>query len=407
MISISNEFYKNKKEFFITVFLVLIPIIILAGSSVINVSVILIDLYFLYTLYKNKNFKFLKNKFFYSLLLFWLYLIFNLILSINFYESLPRSIGFIRFVIFAFAINYFFNNKNAEIKKFIINFWGIFFLLISADLIFEFIFNYNVLGFKSPHEGRLGGVLGEELKIGHFYSAFVLFALYSFYEILKKKINNNLLFYLILILFLFISLIIGERSNFIKTFFMLFLFIFLIDKKDFFKKFFSIMIFVIAFLTLTLNDIRFKDRIWNHFLFPFFSNPIELISESKYGSHYKVAIHVFKNNKLFGVGLKSYREEVKNKKYDRDASIHPHQIHFEILSELGIVGYILFLSVFIFNIILAVKSFLIEREMLKLCGILFIIATFIPLLPSGSFFTTYAAALFWFNFSFILPKKNL
>ena len=85
----------------------------------------------------------------------------------------------------------------------------------------------------------------------------------------------------------------------------------------------------------------------------------------KYGSHYKVAIQVFKNNKLFGVGLKSYREEVKNKKYDRDASIHPHQIHFEILSELGIVGYILFLSVFIFNIILAVKSFLIEREMLN------------------------------------------
>ena len=127
MISISNEFYKNKKEFFITVFLALIPIIILAGSSVINVSVILIDLYFLYTLYKNKNFKFLKNKFFYSLLLFWLYLIFNLILSINFYESLPRSIGFIRFVIFAFAINYFFNNKNVEIKKFIINFWEFFY----------------------------------------------------------------------------------------------------------------------------------------------------------------------------------------------------------------------------------------------------------------------------------------
>ena len=74
--------------------------------------------------------------------------------------------------------------------------------------------------------------MGEELKIGHFYSAFVLFALYSFYEILKKKINNNLLFYLILILFLFISLIIGERSNFIKTFSCYF-FLFLIDKKVF------------------------------------------------------------------------------------------------------------------------------------------------------------------------------
>ena len=112
------------------------------------------------------------------------------------------------------------------------------------------------------------------------------------------------------------------------------------------------------------------------------------------------------NNKLFGVGLKNYREEVRDQKYDRDASIHPHQIHFEMLSELGIIGYTLFLSIFIFNIIFAVKLFLIKKELLRLCGLLFIIASLIPLLPSGSFFTTFGAALFWFNFSFILPTNT-
>ena len=51
----------------------------------------------------------------------------------------------------------------------------------------------------------------------------------------------------------------------------------------------------------------------DHFLFPFFSNPIGLISESKYGSHYKVAIQVFKNNKLFGVDLKVIEKKLKIK----------------------------------------------------------------------------------------------
>ena len=36
----------------------------------------------------------------------------------------------------------------------------------------------------------------------------------------------------------------------------------------------------------------------------------------------------------------------------------------------------------------------------------FIIISLAPLLPSGSFFTTYGAALFWFNFSLILPKNT-
>ena len=48
------------------------------------------------------------------------------------------------------------------------------------------------------------------------------------------------------------------------------------------------------------------------FFIPFFSNP-ELISESKYGSHYKVAIQVFKNNKLLELDLKVIEKKLKIK----------------------------------------------------------------------------------------------
>ena len=403
--NISNELNKNRKEFFISIILVLLPIFFISGSLVINVSVVLIDLYFLYILFVNNDFKFLNNRYFYSLILFWIYLLINLFFSIDFKESLPRSFGFLRFVIFAFAINYFFFKKPNTVKTSILNIWTAIFLFITFDLIVEFIFGYNMFGFKSPYEGRLGSVLGEELKIGHFYFSLVLIASLNLQKIFKIKFNNDYIFYGIIVLFLFVSLIIGERSNFIKTFFVIFFFIFIFDKKNLFKKIISIFLIIFSFsILINFND-NYKSRFWGKGLSLLFEKPIESIFNSKYGSHYKVAIQVFNNNKFFGVGLKNYRLEVTKKKYYGDPSIHPHQTHFEIISELGLVGYILFISTFFFIIFNSIKSYCLEKDNLKLCGILFVIASLIPFIPTGSFFTTFGAALFWFNLSFLLPKK--
>ena len=127
--NISNELSKNKEEIFISIILILIPVIFLTGSSVINSSIILIDIYFLYSLLRNKDFKYLNNKYFYSLIIFWIYLIINLFFSIDAHASLSRSIGFIRFVLFAFAINYFLNHITEDTKKFIFNLWLIIFFI--------------------------------------------------------------------------------------------------------------------------------------------------------------------------------------------------------------------------------------------------------------------------------------
>ena len=105
--------------------------------------------------------------------------------------------------------------------------------------------------------------------------------------------------------------------------------------------------------------------------------------------------------------MKNYRIEVGNKNYV-NSSIHPHQTHIEILSELGIVGYISFLIFFTISFINYKKNLNKEDQYFKLAGLLFIITTFIPLLPSGSFFTSHAATLFWMNYAFMnLSQKNL
>ena len=98
----------NKAENLCCLLLSFIPIIFFFGNGVGNTLVIIIDILFLYILIKNKQLNFLNNYLFYLLIIFWFILLGNLIFSINFENSLSRSIGFIRFIFLVFAIKFFF-----------------------------------------------------------------------------------------------------------------------------------------------------------------------------------------------------------------------------------------------------------------------------------------------------------
>tara|TARA_B100001173_G_scaffold55260_1_gene46063 strand:- start:30 stop:614 length:585 start_codon:yes stop_codon:yes gene_type:complete len=170
----------------------------------------------------------------------------------------------------------------------------------------------------------------------------------------------------------------------------------------------KIFIFTILFFSILLiSSKNYHWRYWEVFIKPVISNPIEYINKSHYGSHYKVAIDVFKNNKLLGVGLKNYRIEVKKDKYaGKLSSIHPHQIHFEILAELGIFGYLFFISFMLVNLYLSIKSYFKTKNYFVLSGFLYVMAALIPILPSGSFFTSFGATFFWMNFALMTSALN-
>ena len=106
--------YKLEPRTFLVFLITIFPITLLIGSSVINSSIVLIDILFLSILIKEKKLNFLRNQSFYILMLVWAALIINMLLSINVENSISRSIGFIRFIIFIFAIKFILNKNKTD-----------------------------------------------------------------------------------------------------------------------------------------------------------------------------------------------------------------------------------------------------------------------------------------------------
>ena len=105
-----------------------------------------------------------------------------------------------------------------------------YFLIVSIDIIIEYFFGKNILGYTSDYPGRIASFTGDELKIGGFYFGFILISL-SFLSNRNKKLQIFLS-----LTFFVIALIIGERSNFLKIFIMYSLFFLIFFKYNLCKE---------------------------------------------------------------------------------------------------------------------------------------------------------------------------
>ena len=382
----------------------LFPIFLIAGNFLINSFYVLISILSVLNFGRNKVF--FKSNVFYLLIFFLIYLSINLLFSVNIENSYPRVIKFLLIILFINEI-FNFNNKSENYFEKIIKFWAILFFIVTIDIIFELIFGFNTLGFKSYMEGRIASFFGNELVVGTFYHFFSLFVLSYF---IKNKSSNFLIISLI-VLIICISFMIGERANFIKLFLSLFLLSFLILKINYVKKIIIIFLtLLILGTTLTLND-DLKKRYYNQMsVINSLDGFKKFFKESQYGAHQYTAYEIFKDNIFFGVGLKNFREESKKniyenseyKKTNERQATHPHQVHLELLCEIGLIGYILFLILIFFSVIISTKNYLIKKNPYQLSCIIFIMSCLIPLIPSGSIFSTFFGGIFWFSFGLMI-----
>jgi len=406
-----NKLRKNNLNNFYSIIIIsCFPLFFLFSSLLTNLfTVILIFLFLSEIKLKPKNI--IKDKIMLLLILFWFFILISLFTSIYFENSFSRSVGFLRFIFFSYALAYYFKLNNFRYFKIILLIWFFIFFITSTDLLIEYFFGHNLLGNSSYMPGRLSGFLGDELKIGNYYLGFYFLILVFSIQFFK----NQLLSFSIIIFFSLIAILIGERSNSIKIILGLFIFLTFYEKIITRYKIMFLGIIISCALILINFNTDFKNRYKAQFYNPLKTEGIyNYIKGIPYGAHFSTAYEIFKQNPISGIGLKNFYFECGKDKYiDKEfawnhsrCSTHPHQLHLEILSHIGIFGYLVFIYLFFYSIYFGYKNYLKNKNPYLLASLVFIFVSIFTPVPSGSFFTTYGATIFWLNFGVLLAFSS-
>ncbi len=360
------------------------------------------------------------------IIVFFTYTIFTGILN-NFYfqsESLnedftiiTKSLLYIRFLFLYFVIRILINNELINFKFFFI-FCFICAYFVALDLIYQLNFGKDIFGYVSPETRRLSGPFGDELIAGSYLQRFSLFALFLLPIFFKNK-SKTYLYLLSLLTFVLIMvglIIAGNRMPLI-------LFIIMITCVLSFSKPMRKFLFLFLLLsTVALTTLwHFNSNIKSHFnafvgetarIIKFAAIVVDKDKEIKYvgNKKYRYTINVngeviplenvyikeflsgyltWLENKYLGGGIKSFRYNcvVSN------CNSHPHNYYLEILSDLGLIGFFLILT--LFSIVLF-KSFFGQQltrssssydKIIVPFMFLFLVEIF-PIKSTGSFFTT-------------------
>ena len=400
--------------------LLIMPLSIVIGPSLSLTNMILIILLYFLIFVKSAHYKFLyKDKTVQLLFAIYIYLIINSLISLDHEIGFKRNFGFIRLIFFFIAINYFFYISEKNIK--VLNIWTILFIVFAIDIYIERFSGTNIFGWGGSYGKRVVSFFKDEPIVGGYLNGFIFLILGYLLTILKNKKKTYLPLALLFSFFLIAILITGERANFIKTIFGIILFLSVLD---FVKLKIKILIFLLligsVILTISNSD-YLKNRYYGQlYREAFIEKDSKFIKENTYIKLYQSGFKVFKNSPLFGVGNKNYRVETcseKALKFDYYCLTHPHQIYLEFLSEHGLIGTIILLSLFFTLIFKNLKVMILSQNYIQIGAFTYLIFTFLPLVPSGSFFADFNITLFFLNFSLMygvsknsnifLQKKNL
>jgi len=427
----------DKKEKILLIIFAFVPICYLIGNLFINLIFVLTAIIFIYEVLSKYPHKKNISPIFWVFLFFFITLIINIFFSIDPLNSLPRVLKVLLILFFIYLLQKKIQKYPGEYEKIVFAIWSLIFLIVTFDVLFELFFGFNTLGFQSRDPGRVASFFGTELVVGSYFFGFCLITL-SYVKVNYE--NKKLLNVFLIILFIIVSFMIGERSNFIKTFLAVGLFIVITGNLNF-KNLgtISILIFISLLFLMKFNyatkdrysyffdmtsKCNFELKIQPSFVKKAIGTPddiekkfctakdslIWMYKSSQYGAHYNVAYKIFQEYPMFGVGIKNFRyesnkNEYENVEYERTKhrqGTHPHQIHFEILAETGIFGYTAFLIFIISSLFFAIRSNVKNRNIYQLSGIIFVMVSLIPMLPSGSFFSTFSSGLFWINFAIMV-----
>ena len=418
-------FYRYLDSKYLINFLIaLIPISFIAGNLLINLNLVLIILASLIIFNKkifNLNFHLLDK----LLIILFLFSVSSGIMNYLFSdqnnifvkENFFKSIMFLRYLLFYFAIRIIAEKKLFNFRIFFVA-CSLCVIFVSLDLILQLISGSDIFGNpKTPY--KLSGPFGNEQIAGSYLQRFGIFLFFLVPGFVDFKNKNNLIIILsgFFILVFFSILIAGNRMPII-LFLLMFFTLFLYEKK--LRKF--SLLFMISSAILFLIIFKFSPQIQDYtqnfirivskiliFLSEVFIQGKEPNMTNSYIREFYSGYAAWKENFLIGGGINSFYLNC-SKTLDFCAS-HPHNYYLEILSELGIIGFIILIIIFYYIfMIIGLKNFLsldFNGNLIYPFALLFFAEVF-PLKTSGSFFTTGNATFIFFIMAIIvsLSKKH-
>jgi len=385
-----------------------IPLSLVCGIFVTEIIVFLIVSLFLVYIYVNKDFYYLKSKFFKIFIIVYIFLIINSLLSEDIFLSLKVSLPYIRYGFLSLAIWFAYQNNEKFLKEFKYFFIPlIIFLLI--DGFFQFYFGKNILGY-STQSSRLSSLFFDEWILGSYLQKFYpLLIIILFHDQIEKKyIYLNFIILTLVYLIVFLS---GERTAFyLLNFLLIILFLsFNISKKI---KFFLYLIVPLVILILINspmkervflldNKINFKDKIISFYNY-------------NYKYYHKTSLNIFLDHKLLGSGVKTFRVLCDDYYYlevTKSCSTHPHNYYIQILAECGILGIFIIFIFFIYliykyiNLLIKNKRLLNQKfhQAIILSGLLVYLW---PIATSGNFFNNFLSIILFFNLGLFIRNSN-
>ena len=362
--------------------------------------------------------------------IFYLIILISLLLTKYKIESFLASFFYFRYFLLSLSIFYLLKKYNFFFKIFH-NVILLSIALVVFDSIIQLIFNINLLGYEiiSNTKGEmiyLSGFFNEEKKLGSYLVRFLPLIMSIIY-FNKKKFSFKI--ELIILSLIGIPVFFATERTALFLLFIIYFSYFLISEKRLF--FLSIVIIIFSLLfasqkTITtkyifftleqtgLNLLKKPNRIpLNNDLIRYYSYEHENLSYT--------GLKAFQKNFLFGTGVKSFyfycRDTVKKYQYMINkrnnklvCSTHPHNTYVQILSEIGIFGFIMILIFFMSVLIINLKILLNKNKNNLIKSYFFInlsiIVNLMPLIPSGSFFNNWISLMIFFPLGFLLYMRD-
>ena len=386
------------------------------------VSIFGLVVIYLFFLEENKRIFSQIKKYLLYFLIFYLIIILSLFFSISFENSFLPSFFYFRYFLLSIGIYYLIVKYNFFIN---IIFYSLLFtfIILIFDCTFQLIFGFNLFGYPVLNDPTqiLTSFFNDEKKLGSYIVRLLPFFLAI---TLYLKLDKYTKF--ILIISTFLVFLASER---VALFLFLFIFISSIfvlkNKTSLIILITSILILLLStdewrfkkYSTYTLKQIGILEASWNQSFgkLRYFSKEHEDLALT--------ALIISKDKMLTGNGIKNFHlacsllkiDQKKNninylsffqRNNELSCSTHPHNTYLQILSEIGLFGFLFILSFFIkifySNIIILFKGNFNNIRVASYFANLGIIINLFPIIPSGSFFNNWMSLMWFYPLGFWL-----